>query len=157
MAWIVGIDEAGYGPNLGPFVMSAVACRVPDDRTDADLWQALREVVRRHSDEEDEADDRFMVDDSKLVYSNGLGRLERGVLSSLGQLGQTVADFIDKLSPDCHPELRRECWYTGATAVPLEADPTTCAKDACRFAACNGLAWAPVRSAVVCTERFNEL
>ena len=28
MPWIVGIDEAGYGPNLGPFVMTAVASRV---------------------------------------------------------------------------------------------------------------------------------
>ena len=22
--WVIGIDEAGYGPNLGPLVMSAV-------------------------------------------------------------------------------------------------------------------------------------
>jgi len=22
--WVVGIDEAGYGPNLGPFVMAGV-------------------------------------------------------------------------------------------------------------------------------------
>lgn len=27
MAWIIGIDEAGYGSNLGPFVMSAVGWR----------------------------------------------------------------------------------------------------------------------------------
>ena len=33
MPWIVGLDEAGYGPNLGPFVMSLVAFRVPDAQT----------------------------------------------------------------------------------------------------------------------------
>src|SRR5437016_4219233 len=30
MPWLIGMDEAGYGPNLGPFVMSAVACKVPE-------------------------------------------------------------------------------------------------------------------------------
>ena len=30
MPWIMGLDEAGYGPNLGPFVMSLVAFRVPE-------------------------------------------------------------------------------------------------------------------------------
>ena len=36
MPWIIGIDEAGYGPPLGPLVMTAVACRVPDGAADAD-------------------------------------------------------------------------------------------------------------------------
>jgi ribonuclease HII len=157
MAWIVGIDEAGYGPNLGPFVMSAVACRVPDEGTDADLWKALRTAVRRHANDDDENDDRFVVDDSKLVYANGLVALERGVLSALGRLGDTVSDCIDKLSPDSHAELRRECWYTGTTALPVEADRDVCASHSSRFAACDGLTWVPARSAVVCAERFNDL
>ena len=29
--WVVGIDEAGYGPNLGPLVQAAVGLYLPDD------------------------------------------------------------------------------------------------------------------------------
>ena len=39
MLW-VGIDEAGYGPNLGPLVMTAVVAAGPDDRR-PDLWGDL--------------------------------------------------------------------------------------------------------------------
>ena len=35
------------GPNLGPFVMTAVACRLPDELAEADLWQTLKAGVRR--------------------------------------------------------------------------------------------------------------
>ena len=82
MAWIVGVDEAGYGPNLGPFVMTSVACRVDDALADACLWSALRPAVRRAADADD---GRLAVDDSKAVYSTtrGLAALERGVLAAL--------------------------------------------------------------------------
>ncbi len=67
MAWIVGIDEAGYGPNLGPFVMSAVAFRIPGADANADLWSILSAAVRRPGN--GGADRRIVVGDSKLVYS----------------------------------------------------------------------------------------
>ncbi len=43
--WI-GIDEAGYGPNLGPLVMSAVVAESPDDRM-PDVWGDLPGVGAR--------------------------------------------------------------------------------------------------------------
>ena len=82
MVWIVGVDEAGYGPNLGPFVMTLVACRADDALADACLWQALRPAIRRAADA---ADGRPAVDDSKAVYNStrGLAALEHGVLAAL--------------------------------------------------------------------------
>ena len=46
MAWFIGIDEAGYGPNLGPFVMTSVAWQGPDELLGANLWHVLRRAVR---------------------------------------------------------------------------------------------------------------
>src|SRR5438309_1216275 len=124
MPWTIGIDEAGYGPNLGPFVMTSVACRVPPELAAADLWQVLRRAVRRHGEP---ADGRLLVEDSKLVYSpaRGLHELETGVLaaatprSAEGPL--TLAGYVDWVCPEGHAELRAEPWYAGATALPLLA------------------------------------
>ena len=30
MTYLIGTDEAGYGPNLGPLVISATVWQVPD-------------------------------------------------------------------------------------------------------------------------------
>src|SRR5260370_29086797 len=100
MVWIVGVDEAGYGPNLGPFVMTAVACQADDCLADACLWSALRSAVRRA----DDADDgRPAVDDSKAVYSpmRGLAALEHGVLAALWR--DASAPFGTFLTGLCGP------------------------------------------------------
>ena len=92
MPWILGVDEAGYGPNLGPFVMSAVACRVPDALAGANLWQALAPAVRRHGDKSP----GLVIDDSKLVHSGarGLRNLEAALWAALHP-----GDWI-RLGPD---------------------------------------------------------
>jgi hypothetical protein len=159
MAWIIGIDEAGYGPNLGPFVMTAVACRVPDHLGHANLWQLLNAVVRQAAEPDD---GRILVDDSKLVFSTarGLAELERGVLALLVRdaVSPTVHSFLEGAAPDDLTELRAEPWYTGASSVPAQGTTTDLAPLAAEVdQACTtcGIAFRLIRSVVVCPPRFN--
>src|SRR5262245_56173963 len=114
MAWIVGIDEAGYGPNLGPFVMSSVACRLPDALADADLWKVLKSVVCRRRNSKK---GRIFIEDSKKVYSPGRGLcdLERGVWAALSPWrdGRDVClhDWLTWLSSAT--SMGDEPWYGG--------------------------------------------
>ena len=45
MPYLVGTDEAGYGPNLGPLVVSATVWRV-DSLHNKDVFGQLKECVR---------------------------------------------------------------------------------------------------------------
>ena len=124
MPWVVGIDEAGYGPNLGPLVQSAVALRLPDD--DPGGWRHLAPHVRRCG----EADDgRVLVDDSKLVYAgkNGLARLERGLAATVGLAAGPLAGWLSAVTTEhVLADLAGECWFDGAELLPLHPDPPAC-------------------------------
>ncbi|HEY2785468.1 MAG TPA: hypothetical protein VGJ05_10885 [Fimbriiglobus sp.] len=109
MPWVVGIDEAGYGPNLGPMVQAAVALHLPDD--DLAGWETLKAKVRRSHEPDD---GRLLVDDSKKVYSAGSGfdRLAEGVHSSLGTIPKTLGSLLEIVAgPECRERLAGEVWY----------------------------------------------
>ena len=163
MAWTIGIDEAGYGPNLGPLVMTSVACRVPQELETADLWHVFRTAVRRCGEPRDS---RIVVGDSKLVYSStrGLFDLETSVLATLtpraGQPVGSLAHCVDLLGADSRTELASECWYSGASLLPVEAVADTLSSAAARFnQVCQeeNIAWGRIRSVVVCPAYFNRL
>ncbi len=161
MPWLIGIDEAGYGPNLGPFVMSAVACQAPARRSIPDLWDLLRSCVRRAGEA---ADDRLLIADSKMVYSpaRGLSELETGALALLVSASASVpsklAQCLADIAPTAAESLNGEPWYTGESEIPLVACPNTVAAQANRFQlTCSKrrLSLHLVRSAIVCTPAFN--
>lgn len=82
MTLIAGIDEAGYGPNLGPLACTAVVFEVPDRVKVGDLWELVAGSVARLPCP---APDRVIIDDSKKVYTarGGLAALERTVLAAV--------------------------------------------------------------------------
>jgi hypothetical protein len=109
MPWVVGIDEAGYGPNLGPLVQAAVALRLPDH--DPAGWESLKPWVRRCHEPDD---GRLLVDDSKKVYAgaNGFARLADGVARGLGVGRPTLAEFVAHVGlPGAADEAAGEPWF----------------------------------------------
>ena len=122
MPWVVGIDEAGYGPNLGPLVQAAVALYLPDD--DQAGWDTLKPVVRRCGEK---ADSRLLIDDSKKVYTRGgLEALERGVWSIAAADPHTIHDFLwsQHELPTWGEDLYGEAWFDGDDSIPVKIDPT---------------------------------
>jgi ribonuclease HII len=162
MPWHIGVDEAGYGPNLGPFVMTAVACRLPEELQGANLWRVLRSAVRRRRHK---TDHRLLIDDSKLVYTSpeGLGGLEAGALA-VHRLADSstpcLQHFLAALGADRAAALPQECWYTGQTALPVGGPLDELAARGESFhVACqkNAIVWAPLRCVVLVPSRFNDL
>ena len=121
MPWVVGIDEAGYGPNLGPLVQASVALWLPDH--DPTGWEVLKPVIRRAGEK---ADGRILVDDSKLVHSGAkkFAKLERGVWAFTGHTEKvSFAEFLRNLSvPDWLTNLSEEVWFQPGELLPQQID-----------------------------------
>ncbi len=81
MAFLAGVDEAGYGPPLGPLVVGHALFRVPDPevRLGSVLRRAAAPGPRRS-----QRDRRLWLDDSKKVHQGPHGRR---------RMARTVAAF----------------------------------------------------------------
>lgn len=122
MPWLIGIDEAGYGPNLGPLVQSAVGVRVEGDASDCDLWQRLRKAVCKQNGKKN---GRLVIDDSKKVYgpTQDVANLELGVLGALGHdWPATVGELLAQIAPPSLLELQAEPWFMPSQPLPVAVD-----------------------------------
>lgn len=119
MRW-VGIDEAGYGPNMGPLVMTAVVaeateCIRPDQgpARSIDLWSDLAATVDRAGGDPG----RLWVDDSKAVLRGGKGRdrLESTCLAALHAAGLgapgSLAELVQALGAGTPEDAELSPWF----------------------------------------------
>lgn len=125
---IAGIDEAGYGPLLGPLVVAQVVFRAPAELAGADWWRPLRTAV---ASKPRVRDPRLVVTDSKELSRrpDGLRWLERAALTFLSlpdaQGGDrtfppTFRGLLGQLDRAVLPALDEYPWYQGAD-FPLPA------------------------------------
>jgi ribonuclease HII len=115
MTYLIGTDEAGYGPNLGPLVISASLWHVPTAMRGDDLYAALAAVVSR-SAAVDSAVRQVPMADSKTLYksSGDLQALECGVLTALRAIGWQPADWREAwaaAAPHSLADLDGAPWY----------------------------------------------
>ncbi len=128
MPYLIGTDEAGYGPNLGPLVVTATVWEIDDGIECANLYRQLRKFIVKSV--EKATKNRIVWADSKVVYKNGdgLDHLERGVLAALAMLDQLPDEWSAlwrRLDPVCEARLSDLPWHSGySTSVPmwLESD-----------------------------------
>ncbi len=124
MAVLVGIDEAGFGPILGPLVVSSSALALPPDLLKSDLWQVLKKSL---SNRRQRLAGRLLIADSKKAYSKstGIKHLERTVLTALKCLGHepaTLTELMERICPSCLGRLNDYPWHQDAGSHHLSSD-----------------------------------
>lgn len=153
---VLGIDEAGYGPLLGPLVVAGSAFRVADGTELSEFATRLGAALR---------DARLVVGDSKRVFgpTHDLATLEAPVLALLAAtapLARCLDDLLRDVGVD--PAVRGSApWYeSGPPAFPVRADARAVAESAARVRdvlAAAGIEFVGLAASVVPERRLNEL
>jgi hypothetical protein len=164
MAYFIGTDEAGYGPNLGPLVITATVWRAASDISADELYELLGDCVCRQPSEP--SDERLTIADSKRLYQpgGGLGLLERGVAAACHACGSAPASWrgawrhiagLDSRQLDAVP------WHDGYDHdLPLACELSGILRSVERLReglARAGIQLCAIRSAAVFPAEFNRL
>ncbi len=162
MGLVFGMDEAGYGPNLGPLVITVTAWEVPGIPTQTDFWTDLDSLVARTSEQAKDPSKMF-VGDSKEVYTpaKGIELLEQSVLTLLTPLFPPPVSFQELrtcLAPDDAEQKLDAAWYREELAIPCAGSiPGGLAERWQALCQETGIVFRGAASDVVFTNRYNHL
>lgn len=125
MKTLIGIDEAGFGPNLGPLVITASVWEYEDEYDPDQLWESLAPVISQSGKI---GTDQIHVADSKAVHqsSKGIGPLERSVQVLLEAAEHTLTDWSDltRFLDPRYGEPTGEPWFDQAElTLPVKVAP----------------------------------
>ncbi len=159
----LGMDEAGYGPNLGPLLLAVTEWQTPESAATFDFPAALAPVVSLEGHDNGR---KLHFADSKQVFvgKHGFASLERSALALLQISGKQVRTFhelwsaltgdkdgwVSQLAP----------WYHDDLLLPVVAEPNQInelsgkLRDRMNRV---GVALSSVLGDVVVEERFNQL
>lgn len=160
MGLVFGMDEAGYGPNLGPLVVTVTAWEVPSSPDEFEFWNELAPSVSR-TNNRTAPQDSIIVGDSKDVYSStrGIEQLESSVLTILSSLTPQPTCFQEIHSSLSRTNINiadREPWYKETLPTPLSTQPNDATvtkwQNTCNTA---GVKLRGIATDLVLTERFN--
>jgi ribonuclease HII len=163
MPYLIGTDEAGYGPNLGPLVISATVWRVAEPPQAVDLYRSLDSTVSR---DPNDTRGRLAIADSKQLYQSrgSLASLERGVLAAAALLDIRPDDsdeLCDRLDPECRTQRDGAPWHAAAPVrLPCESSRDEIETASERLSRGLRSAWVmicDIVSAMVFPARFNRL
>ncbi|GAB4132753.1 ribonuclease H family protein [Thermopirellula anaerolimosa] len=177
--WYIGLDEAGYGPTMGPLVIAATLWQAPAAAPPDTWYSRLAPAVlepsacsgRKHAAvSSDGAPPPCVIGDSKQVYQSGKGwaRLEHSALvltRFCGVEADTWRELVRRLDGRAFGDFADLPWLARFdTSLPLPPAEET-ARDAVaasatafrRVADASGLRLRDVRCRLLCEPRFNRL
>lgn len=163
-----GIDEAGYGPLLGPLVVARTVFVLDGHEPTLEppsLWKLLSAAVcTKPSDKKR----RLAVNDSKKLYSPGssLIKLERGLLPFLSALGispKNLDELLEKIASDpSSSQISNRMYHDldGSPQIPLFSSSSETAplfRKLRRAMLHKSIRLADINTAVVFEDRFNQM
>ena len=156
VVYFVGTDEAGYGPNLGPLVVSGTLWKWEIDTIPSSTASVLEQFNNVLEPVCCRAGEFPVFDSKKLYHSGHLAPLERSFLIAMGLLGIEAASFGDLLAVLAPSDDPLPPWEEDQEGEAFLPEPVDC-KSVTRKLSQRGVSLLAAQSRRIQPKKFNRL